>query len=112
MGEGMQPLRIDKPDSLEHGAASAAGPVGSLNRGQGVGLATGSDLHYNVLESARSRLANTPFPVLRGVVCQYDRGVLILRGRLPSFYLKSVAQEAIRNLAGVRQVVNEIEVGG
>jgi hypothetical protein len=108
----MQPLRMDKPGSLEHSAASPSGPVGALDRGHGVSLATAGDSHRKILEAVRIRLANTPFPVLREVLCEYDRGVLILRGSLPSFYLKSVAQEAVRNLAGVRQVVNRIEVGG
>ena len=93
----MQPLRGEKPDTFVRDAVSP-GAAGATP--------------YDVLEVAQSRLADTPFPVLREVACQFDRGVLILRGHLPSFYLKSVAQEAVRNLDGVRQVVNEIEVGG
>ena len=44
------------------------------------------------------------------ITCEYCNGVLFLRGRLPSFYEKQVAQEAVRTLEGVAQIVNQIEV--
>jgi osmotically-inducible protein OsmY len=36
--------------------------------------------------------------------------MVFLRGRVNSYYLKQLAQETIRNVAGVEQIVNEIEV--
>jgi hypothetical protein len=36
--------------------------------------------------------------------------VIYLRGRLPSYYLKQVAQETVGGVKGVRHVVNRIEV--
>ena len=44
------------------------------------------------------------------IACEYRQGTLTLRGRVPSFYLKQVAQTAVRDLSGVEQVVNGIEV--
>jgi osmotically-inducible protein OsmY len=44
------------------------------------------------------------------ITCECHDGVLVLRGRLPSFYEKQVAQEALRTLEGVDQIVNQIEV--
>lgn len=44
------------------------------------------------------------------IACEYGQGTLTLKGRVPSFYLKQVAQTAVRNLSGVEQVVNGIEV--
>ena len=41
---------------------------------------------------------------------EYYQGVLFLSGRLPSFYQKQLAQEAVAGLAGVAQVINETEV--
>jgi osmotically-inducible protein OsmY len=41
---------------------------------------------------------------------QYEEGVLTLNGRLSSFYQKQLAQESVRNLDGIRRVVNRIEV--
>jgi osmotically-inducible protein OsmY len=63
------------------------------------------------VQTALARLANTPFPPLRYVGCEFDRGTLTLHGRVPTFYLKQVAQEAVRAVSGVRQVMNEIQVG-
>ena len=42
--------------------------------------------------------------------CEFDGGQLFLRGQVPSFYFKQLAQEAGVGMEGVRQVVNEIEV--
>ena len=44
------------------------------------------------------------------ISCEYDDGVLFLRGRSRSFYEKQVAQESVKGIAGVDRVVNEIEV--
>ncbi len=62
-------------------------------------------------EAAGECLRNSPYRALRGVRCECDEGVLLLRGRLPSFYHKQLAQEAVARLPGVSQVINEIEVG-
>jgi osmotically-inducible protein OsmY len=40
----------------------------------------------------------------------YDRGTILLRGQVPSFYLKQLAQEAVKKIEGLGRVVNEIEV--
>lgn len=63
-----------------------------------------------VMEAAKDRLENSPYRSVRRVSCEYDDGVLVLRGLLPSFYYKQLAQEAVVHLHGVLQVVNEIEV--
>ncbi len=47
---------------------------------------------------------------LRRVRCEYHDGLLTLHGRLPSYYLKQVAQEAVARLDGVSRVENRIEV--
>jgi osmotically-inducible protein OsmY len=44
------------------------------------------------------------------ITCHFEDGVLTLRGKLPSFYLKQLAQEAVREVHRVRRVINEIEV--
>jgi osmotically-inducible protein OsmY len=36
--------------------------------------------------------------------------VLRLRGRLSTYYQKQLAQEAVKNLEGVAQILNDIEV--
>ena len=63
-----------------------------------------------VTEAAMDRLRRTSYRALRALSCEYDRGVLFLRGQLPSFYQKQLAQEAVIGLIGVARVVNETEV--
>jgi osmotically-inducible protein OsmY len=63
-----------------------------------------------VRQAAQNRLQQSPHAALRKVACECERGVLILRGRVPSFYHKQLAQEAIANIEGVVGVINEIEV--
>jgi hypothetical protein len=42
--------------------------------------------------------------------CRCRRNVLKLNGMLPSFYLKQEAQEAVRDIRGVRRNSNRIKV--
>ena len=63
-----------------------------------------------VAELGRARLAACPYHVLKTVLCEFQHGVLTLRGRLPTFFHKQMAQEAVGGMPGVRQIVNHIEV--
>ena len=67
-------------------------------------------LALKVTRAAQVRLQQSPHVILREVSCEFDQGVLVLRGRVPSFYYKQLAQEAIAHVEGVVQVVNKIEV--
>ncbi len=67
---------------------------------------------HELVIAASGRLQQNPYLAVRTVSCECDRGVLVLRGRLSTFYQKQVAQEAVAGLRGVEQVVNEIEVDG
>ena len=64
----------------------------------------------DVAQIARSRLSHSPYMAIRTVSCDYENGVLWLYGRSRSFYHKQLAQETVRWLAGVRQIINKIEV--
>jgi osmotically-inducible protein OsmY len=44
------------------------------------------------------------------ISCEFHEGVLTLRGRVSTFYLKQVAQEMIRRLDGAGEVNNRLEV--
>ncbi len=65
-----------------------------------------------VVKAADDRLRRNPYIATARVSCEYDRGVLVLRGRLTSYYKKQVAQETVKGLDGVVEIVNEIEVAG
>jgi hypothetical protein len=59
---------------------------------------------------AEGCLRRNPYLALKNVACDCRGGVLVLRGRLPSYYLKQVAQEAVARLEGVQAVDNQIQV--
>jgi osmotically-inducible protein OsmY len=58
----------------------------------------------------RIRLEQSSYRELRGVSCEFHEGVLTLRGRVSSYYLKQVAQTLIRGLDGISQVNNRLSV--
>jgi hypothetical protein len=58
----------------------------------------------------RGCLQECPIPSIREVSCEYDQGVIVLRGRVPTYYYKQLSQEAAARFDGVVQVVNNIEV--
>jgi osmotically-inducible protein OsmY len=46
----------------------------------------------------------------RWVQCRCSKRRLFLTGTVPTYYLKQLAQEAVRNVDGVDQIVNQIVV--
>ena len=55
-------------------------------------------------------MQSSPYPDVRSISCEFQDGVIVLRGQVDSFYLKQVAQETIRNVEGVTVIVNIISV--
>ena len=47
---------------------------------------------------------------MNDVAISHDGRTLVLTGRLPSFYLKQLVQEAVRHVPGVQHVRNLIDV--
>jgi BON domain len=62
------------------------------------------------VDEARSLLRTSSYSALREISCVADDGALYLRGRVPSHYLKQLAQELASRVDGVRLVKNLIEV--
>jgi hypothetical protein len=75
-------------------------------------LAEPSDLRDEVVEQAESRLRSSPYLALRTVSCESRNGVLVLRGCLPTYYLKQLAQATVVRGPSVPTILNEIEVVG
>lgn len=59
---------------------------------------------------AEEGLQRSGYLALRTVACDGRDGVIYLRGRVPTYYLKQVAQSIALGVQGVRRVVNLIEV--
>jgi osmotically-inducible protein OsmY len=58
----------------------------------------------------KEALRQTGYAALRAVRVFTDGQVLVLQGRVPSYHLKQVAQTAAMDVAGVREMHNELEV--
>jgi hypothetical protein len=63
-----------------------------------------------IQSEAQSRLKESGYRELESVSCEFREGVLTLRGRIPSFYLKQVAQTLLRELDIVGEIHNRLEV--
>jgi hypothetical protein len=67
----------------------------------------GSD---EIATDLRRRLCSSGYLALRTVECEYHDGTAVLRGHVPSFYLKQLAQSSLLSSPLVKAVVNLIEV--
>ena len=65
---------------------------------------------FRIAEIAEARLCASSHQALRMVFCKFDDGVLVLQGRLNSFFHKQLAQEIVAKIEGVERVENKIEV--
>jgi osmotically-inducible protein OsmY len=67
---------------------------------------------HQIVAIAEARLGASSYHAVRRVHCKSDQGVLVLEGRLSTFFHKQLAQELVADIEGVKQVVNQIEVIG
>jgi osmotically-inducible protein OsmY len=63
-----------------------------------------------VVNSAAQRFQASLYPALRSISCEFHEGVLVLRGRVRTYFLKQMAQETVRTVDGVGLIVNVVEV--
>jgi hypothetical protein len=58
----------------------------------------------------RESLDRAPYAGLRSLCCEEHEGVLILRGRVSSYFLKQIAQELAARVDGIELIDNRVEV--
>jgi osmotically-inducible protein OsmY len=63
-----------------------------------------------VQAEAQLRLRRSGYRDLHSISCEFHEGVLTLRGRVSTFYLKQLAQTLIRELDDVAEINNRLEV--
>jgi osmotically-inducible protein OsmY len=63
-----------------------------------------------VQSEAQSLLEQSNYLALRRLRCEFQDGRLVLNGRVPTFYLKQVAQTIVRQLPAVRRIDNRVDV--
>lgn len=59
---------------------------------------------------AERRLHGSSSFFLRKVTCEFHDGILVLRGQLPSYHHKQMAQELVFRIDGVDKIENRIDV--
>ena len=64
----------------------------------------------DVTKRVRKILATSPLPEIRHIQVEQDGDRLYLHGRVPTFYAKQMAQEAVRQSVRGMQLVNDIDV--
>ena len=55
-------------------------------------------------------LTGSPLPQLRRLVVTVSEEEVVITGQVPSYYLKQLAQEAVRPAVGQRRLRNRVEV--
>lgn len=55
-------------------------------------------------------LATSPMPHLRRLRVSITDQEVVITGSVPSYYLKQMAQEAVRNVIGCRRLINRVVV--
>lgn len=64
----------------------------------------------DVAQQAAAVLQESGYSALRSIDCSCEEGILVLSGKVPSFYLKQVAQTLVSKLAEGGQVLNRLDV--
>ncbi len=69
-----------------------------------------SDLTSEIEAEVRKSLHVTQHAALRHITCSVHDNTAVLQGRVPSYYLKQLAQVKVTCVPGIEQVDNRIEV--
>jgi osmotically-inducible protein OsmY len=81
-----------------------------INRPTATAALADSFLDATIAEQAETRLRGSSRVALKSISCEFRDGVLTLRGSLPTYYLKQIAQEVVAATERVERVENQIEV--
>ena len=71
---------------------------------------SGSSPHLTIGQEVENRLHRCGYLVLRTISCDVRNGVIHLRGRVPSYYLKQIAQVIAGSIEDPRSMINDLEV--
>ena len=63
-----------------------------------------------ILAEAKTRFLLSPYHELHAVNCDFHNGVLTLRGRVPSSFLKQIAQTIVFSMERIEAIDNRLEV--
>ena len=66
--------------------------------------------HWESEKTAEERLRHSEYFELRNISCDFQEEVLTIRGRVPSYHLKQLAQSLLCEIAGILKLNNQLEV--
>ena len=59
-----------------------------------------------------SALQKNPYVDFSSLKCETNEGCVVLKGVVPSYFEKQMAQESLRSVEGICHILNELEVLG
>jgi osmotically-inducible protein OsmY len=84
--------------------------VDERNASQAAALLAQSLADLCLAERIEQALRATGYASLRAVEVSASGGVVILQGRVPTYYLKQLAQATVMEVPGVQELRNDVEV--
>lgn len=63
-----------------------------------------------LLQRVDSAIKSSPHLTGHQVFCQEESGIVVLHGKVRSFFQKQMAQETLKKLEGIEKIINELEV--
>lgn len=73
-------------------------------------LPDAAEAEHDLLLRVKGFLHQGRYGPHRTLAMSVERGVVVVQGRVPTYYLRQVAVECIKRVAGVTQVIDWIEV--
>lgn len=68
------------------------------------------DERRNIIHQATNRLGQSSHLFLRHLECSGEDGVVVIEGKVPSYYLKQTAQSLVQSIEGVEKIINRLDV--
>jgi osmotically-inducible protein OsmY len=72
--------------------------------------AGGAGARTDIHQAVQSQLQRSPYRALRFVAFHIHEGTAVLTGKVPSYFLKQMAQHLVGQTQGVSRVRNELSV--
>jgi hypothetical protein len=96
---------------MAQGPGESSLTIPALVSDLGSGEEQSPDPQASIQAAAERALRSGPYPALKKLSCDYQDEVLVLRGCLPSYYLKQIAQEVVAHqVMGMGRLDNQIQV--
>ena len=67
-------------------------------------------LFQEITDIAQAALRRSAYFELHNISCDFSGGILTLCGRVPTYYLKQLAQASVADVPGVIEIHNHVEV--